>query len=159
MLNFRPMEPSIKGSLNQKFKVNEPGIVAESIDGEVIIINLNSGAYYSSTSTGERIWQSLTHGLSLREAIDLICTEYEGDPGYIQQQVIDFAMELRDEGLIGEDAGAATEPSTPEARTSAGQAFEKPVLSKYTDMQELLLLDPIHDIDPAVGWPFAKAAD
>ena len=31
-------------------------------------------------------------------------------------------------------------------------AFETPVLEKYTDMAELLLLDPIHDVD-ATGWP------
>jgi hypothetical protein len=26
------------------------------------------------------------------------------------------------------------------------------LLNKYSDMQELLLLDPIHDVDDA-GWP------
>jgi hypothetical protein len=30
--------------------------------------------------------------------------------------------------------------------------FEAPVLQKYTDMQDLLLLDPIHDTDET-GWP------
>ena len=33
--------------------------------------------------------------------------------------------------------------------------FEKPVLQKHTDMQELLLLDPIHEIDEK-GWPSKK---
>jgi hypothetical protein len=27
-----------------------------------------------------------------------------------------------------------------------------PVLNKYTDMQDLLLLDPIHEVDER-GWP------
>jgi hypothetical protein len=26
----------------------------------------------------------------------------------------------------------------------------------YTDMQELLSLDPIHDVDDAIGWPKQK---
>ena len=30
--------------------------------------------------------------------------------------------------------------------------FEAPVLYTYTDMAELLLLDPIHDVDET-GWP------
>ena len=30
--------------------------------------------------------------------------------------------------------------------------FAAPVLHKYTDMEDLLLLDPIHDVDES-GWP------
>ena len=30
--------------------------------------------------------------------------------------------------------------------------FTPPVLKKYTDQQELLLLDPIHDVSD-LGWP------
>ena len=34
-------------------------------------------------------------------------------------------------------------------------SFEAPILHKYTDMQDLLLLDPIHEVDEA-GWPSVK---
>jgi len=34
-------------------------------------------------------------------------------------------------------------------------AFEKPKLQKFTDMQDLLLLDPIHEVDEA-GWPHTR---
>ncbi len=45
------------------------------------------------------------------------------------------------------------------APISAGDrpAFEAPVLESYSDMQDLLLLDPIHDVDDA-GWPVANQA-
>jgi hypothetical protein len=33
--------------------------------------------------------------------------------------------------------------------------FVAPCLHKYTDMQELLLIDPIHDVDD-YGWPIIK---
>jgi hypothetical protein len=35
--------------------------------------------------------------------------------------------------------------------------FEKPGLQKYSDMQDLLLLDPIHEVDE-MGWPHALPA-
>ncbi|MBX3014591.1 MAG: hypothetical protein KF832_23935 [Caldilineaceae bacterium] len=35
--------------------------------------------------------------------------------------------------------------------------FETPVLNEFTDMQERLLLDPIHEVDHA-GWPHRKVA-
>ncbi len=33
--------------------------------------------------------------------------------------------------------------------------YAPPALETYTDMQELLLLDPIHDVDET-GWPAAR---
>ena len=33
--------------------------------------------------------------------------------------------------------------------------FEPPTLSKYKDMQDMLLLDPVHDVEEA-GWPEPK---
>lgn len=32
------------------------------------------------------------------------------------------------------------------------------MLEKFTDMEDLLLLDPIHEVDVAAGWPTTKAA-
>ena len=49
--------------------------------------------------------------------------------------------------------GAATEP-----RSVDRAAFVPPALTIYEDMADLLLLDPIHDVDEA-GWPMPKAAD
>ena len=35
--------------------------------------------------------------------------------------------------------------------------FVPPTLEKYTDMQDLVLLDPVHEVDER-GWPHAQAA-
>ena len=35
---------------------------------------------------------------------------------------------------------------------TAARRYEAPALAKFTDMQELLLLDPVHEVDEA-GWP------
>jgi hypothetical protein len=68
------------------------------------------------------------------------------------------------EELLAEDllvAGAP--PSAPansegvESAVASGVAFVEPVLHKYTDMQEFMLVDPIHDVEADVGWPHVKA--
>ena len=74
----------------------------------------------------------------------------------VERAIAGFVSQLLDEGLLVESADTG---SAEGAEIVAGGTFETPVLSKYTDMQELLLLDPIHDIDPSVGWPFPKAAE
>ena len=33
------------------------------------------------------------------------------------------------------------------------------ILEKYTDMQDLLLLDPIHEVDDGSGWPTPKDSE
>lgn len=53
-------------------------------------------------------------------------------------------------------AGASNKANDHHMSTSQ-RCFTPPVLNKFTDMQELLLLDPIHDVDET-GWPKRKAA-
>ena len=53
------------------------------------------------------------------------------------------------------DCLADVTPSAIENAVAVKQPFEAPILNKYNDMQELLLLDPIHDVDEA-GWPNTK---
>jgi hypothetical protein len=35
--------------------------------------------------------------------------------------------------------------------------FSEPTFEKYTDMQALLLADPIHDVELQAGWPHLKS--
>lgn len=46
---------------------------------------------------------------------------------------------------------------TAEIEVPASDEFQPPALESYTDMQDLLLLDPIHEVDE-MGWP-QKAPD
>ena len=43
-------------SVPGRYRVNEPGVIHQSIDGETVIINLDSGAYYSLDAVGAVIW-------------------------------------------------------------------------------------------------------
>jgi hypothetical protein len=143
-------------NLTTRFKINEPDVIAETIDGEVIIINLNSGAYYSSLGSGGAIWQALIANHSVDEALDLVAASYGAERGVIEPEVSQFVSQLLDEGLLIEVTDVP--PGDGVVLATVG-VFETPVLSKYVDMQELLLLDPIHDVDPSVGWPFPKASE
>ena len=48
--------------------------------------------------------------------------------------------------------------SVPTATNSKPEklSFSPPTLEKYTDMEELLALDPIHEVNEVVGWPNVK---
>lgn len=140
---------------NQRFRVNTPTVTHETIDGEAVIINLDSGNYYSLVDVGSFIWGLIETGASAREVQNLVLQSYQGNPMDIGRGVQELLAQLQQENLIVPVDGAET-PTLDQARPSNNShekpSFNPPLLNKYSDMQELLLLDPIHDVDDT-GWP------
>jgi coenzyme PQQ synthesis protein D (PqqD) len=143
---------------NQRFRVNTPTVTHETIDGEAVIINLDSGNYYSLMDVGSFIWSLVEKGASASELQKLVLQSYQGDATQIDQGVQELLTQLQEENLIvpvdGEGAIdlAQLNQAPPSNNGHEKPSFNPPTLHKYSDMQELLLLDPIHDVDEA-GWP------
>lgn len=138
------------------FAINTSKIVYDTLDGEVIIINFETGNYYSMNSMGKEIWNFLEANLSYNEIADAIAKNYAGRPEGFKEELSEFIENLKKEELIYEEASnKADKKITTEALTTEKLKYEKPGFFKYTDMKEMLLLDPIHDVDET-GWPSAK---
>lgn len=134
-------------------RVNAPRMVHETVDGEVIVIDLATGAYYSLPGTASEIWQSIAVGSSREAIVAHVAGRYEQDTETVNADIDDFLTHLLDEELVVEDAtGIAGAAPVEEANNRPATPFAKPVLEKYTDMAELILLDPVHDVS-ALGWP------
>lgn len=126
----------------------------EIFEDEVILVNLEAGAYYSVEGLGSRLIALLREERPASVMLELLQAEVEGDAEVIRKSVESFLSQLEKEGLIVACA-AAQPPSGPGPTEAARRAFVQPVLHKYTDLRDLLLLDPIHDVDDA-GWPVRK---
>ena len=139
---------------NQRFRVNTPTVTHEIIDGEAVIINLDSGNYYSLVEEGSLIWSLVEKGASASELQNVILQTYRGDVQEIDRGVQELLVQLQQENLIVPVDGAeeAVDLQAPNNDNHEKPLFNPPSLNKYSDMQELLLLDPIHDVDDA-GWP------
>ena len=140
---------------NQRFRVNTPTVTHETIDGEAVIINLDSGNYYSLVEAGSLIWVLLERGASASEVQSVVQQTYHADANDIDQGVQELLAELQQENLIVPVDGAPAVDLTdvvPSGNGHGKPSFKAPLLNKFSDMQELLLLDPIHDVDEA-GWP------
>jgi hypothetical protein len=131
-----------------------PHVIHEVFEDEVVIVNLESGRYYTMSEVGAGIWQLIRD----RAAVDVIHAavnrRYDGAPMEMTAAVGRFLDELQREGLVVPAPRNAAAPYDAPADEPANQAqaFEPPSLQKYTDMEDLLLLDPIHEVD-ATGWP------
>jgi hypothetical protein len=144
-----------------RFRINSPSVVYEKFDDEFVLINLDSGNYYSFEMVGSDIWDFIQNGFSETEIIYNISQLYAGSHSAIENAVRIFLSELQKEGLIVPDQIQAAEMSkNSHNHITIGSEtqkinFESPVLSKFTNMQEFLLVDPIHEID-YTDWPKNK---
>lgn len=142
------------------YKINSPNVVHEVIDEEAVIVDLGSGMYYSLDKAGADIWSLIDAGTDVRQIPSMIAAKYAGDLQDIEEDVNRLVDQLQQESLIAPDVWQNSDPgmhSGPAVQDQADRPpFEKPVLVKYTDMEDLLLLDPIHDVDDT-GWPNTKA--
>jgi hypothetical protein len=140
---------------NQRFRVNTPTVTHETIDGEAVIINLDSGNYYSLVEAGSLIWALVDRGASASEVQEVLQQNYQGDATDIDRGVQELLAQLQQESLIVPVDGPAAADLAgilPSTNGHEKPSFNAPSLNKFSDMQELLLLDPIHDVDEA-GWP------
>ena len=132
--------------MNQVYQVNSPDVVAEVVDGEAVIVNLRNGNYYSLDGVGAQIWALLTEQRSVDQVVAIILQSYVGDAAEIEQRVCQLVEELCGEQLLTLADGASV-PSTTTIAVQADAmrpAFAPPMLNKYTDMEDLLLVDPVH---------------
>jgi hypothetical protein len=54
------------------------------------------------------------------------------------------------------DGREPTEEGSPNGH--GHRAFEPPLLEKFDDLQDLILLDPVHEVLEEEGWPHARSA-
>lgn len=140
---------------NVSYRVNAPGVIGEVLDGEAIIVNLDSGAYYSLDGAGAEVWSAVESGATLPELVELAAAKYAGPAAGIVADIAALVEELAAENLLVASAATHGDRGRPAAIPLADDRppFVKPTLQKYTDMADLLLLDPIHEVDEGQGWP------
>ena len=132
-----------------RYRLNESEVACEALDREVIVIHLNSGNYYSLRGSATDIWSLATSGWTVQEISDRLSNSWNMSSDTITAHVNDVIAYVSTESLIL--------PSDCEVRQAVPinltqDSFSAPLLQKFTDMQELLLVDPIHEVSEA-GWP------
>ena len=135
-----------------RYRANSPSVVWEEFEDEIILVNLETGQYFSLRDAGSEIWRRLAKGAAPAAVEKALLALYAVEPAILVESVATFTTALLEHGLLVTRADAeavelVTAPPVSEKRT-----FVPPAIETHSDMQDLLLLDPIHEVDES-GWP------
>ena len=153
MLRFRATAGD--GDLQGLFRINAPAVVSEIIDGEAIIMHISSGHYFSAPATGSLVWSWIEQGADTRSIVQRLAARFSAPQATLSEALSTFVSDLLAHDLIVPiEAPPVATPVDNEVASPSRSAFIPPVLEVHTDMQDMLLLDPVDDVDET-GWPAA----
>jgi hypothetical protein len=132
-----------------------PTVRHERLEDEVIAIDLESGAYFALDDVAAVCWSILAAGGTTGAAVDATVAQFDVAAGTAQSDVEGFVEELVRVGLLAPIDRPPARPELPDA-VPGDREYRAPAIERFDDLEELLVLDPIHEVDEA-GWPATPA--
>jgi hypothetical protein len=86
-------------TLDAAFKIPDEVIFRE-LDGEAVVLNLDTGIYFGLDAVGTRIWRLIEERKPLRTVLDTLIDEYEAPPDRLQRDLLTFVEHLNGKGLL-----------------------------------------------------------
>src|SRR5438067_1826386 len=126
--------------LSDNLEVNAERAAGDVIDGEAIIINLETGVYYSMQGIGGDVWSMIVAQRSFGSMLDEIVATYDVTADDARRDLEAVVGELIHEGLVRFSGNSRTGVSVPHSQ-AAKKVYAAPRLQVYRDMQDLLALD------------------
>jgi hypothetical protein len=121
-------------------------VIHDAFDEEIVVVNLTTGSYYSLTGLACKVWKAICDGASK----DLLLEMFRSIAS--NENVETFLALLAHEGLVIVDGEILSPINAEELSCVLDSTPFQATLEKHTDAEELLLIDPIHEVD-AGGWP------
>lgn len=135
------------------YKLNEEKMFYDYADGQAVVINYQTGMYYGMGLLGSALLDRIIAGKNVDEIIMAVKGLPQCPPD-IEERVHNFVKELQEKEIIinGPAVPGGAEPLSKEV---AEDGFDLK-LDMFAEMADLLLADPVHDVDMQEGWPKLK---
>ena len=134
-------------NVTERYSINAPDVVAEDFNGQIVILNLSDGHYFSLSGIASPIWSALLEGHTPQTILDDIGQQQPdlvaGAGGFLDRLLELRLIRPQEATLAGTSAGALQHSWSDEAAQ----------IEVFDDLAELIFADPIHDVDEQVGWP------
>lgn len=131
------------------FVIDTERFAHETVDGEVIIIDMDEGNYFSMRDSAAAIWKLLEEKLPHFGIVEALSTACGLSAEEVTPSIDAFLKQLTSEKILSESRETGHTGVHP---VLDSLVFSPPRYEKHTEMQDLLTLDPIHEVDDT-GWP------
>jgi hypothetical protein len=130
-------------------EVAKPDCVADDLDGEIVVLNLVSGVYFSLRNLAAAVWRDLAAGHSVDSLISGI--------GRVDERIAEATATLIgnfEQTGIMRQASPRPVDTEPESIALVRTGEARLTIESFEDMKELVLSSPvhIHDVDDKMGW-------
>ncbi|MBX2819497.1 MAG: lasso peptide biosynthesis PqqD family chaperone [Rhodothermaceae bacterium] len=85
--------------LDDTITVNEDLMVAD-LDGEMVLLNTQSGTYFGLNEVGSRIWELASEPRMITDILDALANEYSVDQKQLEGDVLHFINSLFQRSLV-----------------------------------------------------------
>ena len=82
------------------YLIDKERIYWRKVEGETVLLNMDSGHYYSLNDVGSLVWEMISEGYDVEEVVLKLQKEYEIDPGVLTKDVKSILKRLEKEGLV-----------------------------------------------------------
>ena len=134
------------------YKLNEEKMFYDVADGVAVIIDFTTGIYYGFNSFGTAVIDAFLSGADegkLAEALQ----KKDGCPADIRKTIDDFSQKLKEKEILLTAEGAPAEAQINDELLKEGFV---PEFDEFSEVQDLIMADPIHEVDAEQGWPTVK---
>ena len=134
------------------YKLNEEKMFYDVADGIAVIIDFTTGVYYGMDALSSAVFDALMAGAS-SEAVVNALKQLPGCPADIEDLYNAFIQKMLDRQMILGDGTGDACAAFDEALAANGFQLN---CEDFSEVRDLLMADPIHDVEPEMGWPFLK---
>jgi hypothetical protein len=112
-----PMVETVSGGVMRMVEFENRTVVPKHVlirhlDGESVLLNLQTERYFGLDSTGTRMWQHLADSASIEDAYEKLLDEFEVEPVLLRSNLSELLSNLVQNGLLNvEPADVGTTPS------------------------------------------------
>lgn len=135
------------------YKLNSEKMFYDVAEGMGVVIDFTTGCLYNFNELGTAIFDRINVGGDTDNILEMI-KKTSGCPEDIEETYQEFINTLIEKQILIETPGDCSDVETFTERDFAES--KKPVVEEFNDVQDLILADPIHDVDPNTGWPALK---
>lgn len=75
-------------------------VLAQELQDETVLLDLDSENYFGLDSVGTRIWQLLNEGKDETDMVDILLGEYEVEREVLEKDISELLIRLNEAGLI-----------------------------------------------------------